>query len=306
MAVSDIRFRRLGYVALNVTDLDRSRAFYRDMVGLAIEGPDDDEHVFLRCSDRHHNIMLVRGSTPGLKRIAWQMENAAALEAARRHFQEAGLTPVPVSNREAETLAISEAFRISEPTTGTIFEFYVDMDSASSPYEPTHTNIARLGHVVINSPDRDATEAFMREHMNFRVSDRIEGLVSFMRCFPNPYHHSFGVGVSEKPGLNHVNFMVTDLDDVGRAHNRAKQNNIRIVYGPGKHPPSESVFLYFLDPDGLTLEYSYGMEEFPEVEAREPRLMPAGLESVDYWGGLPEPEFAKVGEIERAGTERRG
>ena len=34
MNVSDIRYRRLGYVALNVTDLDRSEAFYRDQVGL--------------------------------------------------------------------------------------------------------------------------------------------------------------------------------------------------------------------------------------------------------------------------------
>lgn len=305
MAVSDIRFRRLGYVALNVTDLDRSRAFYRDMVGLAVEGEDDGEHVFLRCSDRHHNIVLVRGKTPGLKRVGWQMESPAALDAARRHFEEIGLSPVPVSNREAETLAISEAFRISEPTTGTTFEFYVDMDTAPTPYAPTHTKIARLGHVVINSPDRAATEAFMREHMNFRVSDRIDGVVSFMRCFPNPFHHSFGVGVSEaRAGLNHVNFMVTDLDDVGRAHNRVKQNAIPIVYGPGKHPPSESVFLYFLDPDGLTLEYSYGMEEFPEVAAREPRLMPAGLDSFDYWGGLPEPTFAKVGEIERVDAEQ--
>lgn len=301
MAVSDIRFQRLGYVALNVTDLARSTSFYRDMVGLTAELSPDGNCTFLRCSDRHHDIMLVSGASPGLKRIGWQMESPAALDAARRHFEETGLSPVPVSNSEAAMLAISEAFRIVEPTTGSTFEFYVDMDLAAAPFTPTHTNIARLGHVVINSADRSATEAFLREHMNFRVSDRIEGLVSFMRCFPNPYHHSFGVGVAEKPNLNHVNFMVTDLDDVGRAHNRAKANKVPIVYGPGKHPPSESVFLYFLDPDGMTLEYSYGMEEFPELDAREPRMMPAGLESVDYWGGIPEPTFAKVGEIEQAG-----
>ena len=304
MAVSDIRFRRLGYVALNVTDLDRAHAFYRDIVGLTAEPSEDGSRIFLRC-DRHHDIMLVRGDNPGLKRVGWQMESSDALEAARAHFSEIGLSPVPVSNHEAEILAISGAFRIVEPTTGGTFEFYVDMDPAP-PYAPTHTKIARLGHIVINSPDRDATELFLREHMNFRVSDRIEGLVSFMRCFPNPYHHSFGVGVGQKASLNHVNFMVTELDDIGRAHNRVKINKVPIAYGPGKHPPSESVFLYFLDPDGLTLEYSYGMEEFPEVEARDARLMPAGLESVDYWQGIPEPTFAKVGDIEQAKADQVG
>jgi 2,3-dihydroxy-p-cumate/2,3-dihydroxybenzoate 3,4-dioxygenase len=306
MAVSDIRFQRLGYIALNVTDLNRAHAFYRDIVGLTAEKSADGDRVFLRCSDRHHDIMLVPGKTPGLKRVGWQMQSREALDAARRHFAEIGLDPVPVSNHEVELLAISEAFRIIEPTTGGTFEFYADMDVAASPYKPTHTKIARLGHIVINSPDRDATERFLREHMNFRVSDRIEGIVSFMRCFPNPYHHSFGVGGGLKASLNHVNFMVTDLDDVGRAHNRVKLNRVPIVYGPGKHPPSESVFLYFLDPDGLTLEYSYGMEEFPEVEAREARLMPAGLESFDYWEGVPEPTFAKIGEIEQAAEERLG
>jgi 2,3-dihydroxy-p-cumate/2,3-dihydroxybenzoate 3,4-dioxygenase len=172
------------------------------------------------------------------------------------------------------------------------------MAPAPTPYEPTHTRIARLGHVVLTSPDRPATEKFMMEHMNFRVSDRIQNVVTFMRCFPNPYHHSFGVGAGPKPGLNHINFMVTELADVGKGNNRMKQADVPIVYGIGKHPPSESIFLYFLDPDGMTIEYSFGMEEFPEVAPREPREMPPSLESIDYWGGIPDPRFAKVGVLE--------
>jgi 2,3-dihydroxy-p-cumate/2,3-dihydroxybenzoate 3,4-dioxygenase len=61
------------------------------------------------------------------------------------------------------------------------------------------------------------------------------------------------------------------------------------------------VFLYFLDPDGMTLEFSYGMEEFPEVEAREPRVLPGALESFDFWGGNPpDPRFASMGRISNA------
>jgi 2,3-dihydroxy-p-cumate/2,3-dihydroxybenzoate 3,4-dioxygenase len=58
------------------------------------------------------------------------------------------------------------------------------------------------------------------------------------------------------------------------------------------------MFFYFLDPDGITLEYSFGMEEFPEVGARAPRLMPNKMESIDYWGAVPDPRFAKIGAIE--------
>ena len=59
------------------------------------------------------------------------------------------------------------------------------------------------------------------------------------------------------------------------------------------------MFLYFLDPDGLTVEYSYGMEEFPEAGDRAPRQFPLAPESVDVWGGRAERAFGQVGTIER-------
>ena len=127
---------------------------------------------------------------------------------------------------------------------------------------PSVAKIARLGHVVLFVKDHKASEKFFLEQLNFRASDRVDGIVTFMRCFPNPLHHSFGLGKAGENRLNHVNFMVTDIDDIGRAMWRMKKNDVPIVFGPGRHPPSESVFLYFLDPDGLTLEYSFGMEEF--------------------------------------------
>lgn len=298
MSLDEIRYRRLGYVALNVTDLAASRDFYEAKVGLKIDENAHDGQLFLRCGDSHHDIALYEGGEPGVKRIAWQMESLDALEAVKARFAEIGLPVVMVSDEEQADLAITHAFRSTEPTTGATFEFYVDMAAAPAPYEPTHTKIARIGHVVLTSADRPATERFLLEHMNFRVSDRIQNVVSFMRCFPNPYHHSLGVGAGPQAGLNHVNFMVTELADVGKGNNRMKQADVPIVYGIGKHPPSESIFLYFLDPDGLTIEYSFGMEEFPEVAPREPREMPAGLESIDYWGGVPDLRFAKVGALE--------
>jgi len=299
MSVDGIRFRRLGYIALNVTDLAQSRRFYEELVGLKVDMDAAGGILFLRCSGAHHDIALYEAAVPGVKRIGWQMESAEALAAVRSHFEEIGIKCHPVSSGEAAVLGIKEAFRATEPTTGATFEFYVDMAPAPTPYVPTHTKIARLGHLVLSSPDRPATEAFLIDHMNFRVSDRIDGMVTFMRCFPNPYHHSFGVGQAAKAGLNHVNFMVTEMADIGKANNRMKHAGVPIVYGIGKHPPSESVFLYFLDPDGMTVEYSYGMEEFPEVDPRTPREMPAKLESIDYWGGVPDPRSGKVGELER-------
>jgi 2,3-dihydroxy-p-cumate/2,3-dihydroxybenzoate 3,4-dioxygenase len=299
MAIDEIRFQRLGYLALNVSDLQKSREFYEQKVGLTVDREAAGGHLFLRCSNRHHDLVLYEDGVPGVKRIGWQMESAAALAAVRAHFAELGIGVQAVAREECADLAISEACRATEPTTGATFEFYVDMGAAPAAYQPTHTRITRLGHVVLMSADRLATEAFLVQHLNFRVSDRIDGTVTFMRAFPNPLHHTLGVGQGAAAGLNHINFMVTELADVGKGNNRMKQAGIPIVFGIGKHPPSESIFLYFLDPDGHTVEYSFGMEEFPEHDPRAPRNLPRSLESIDYWGGVPDTRYGKLGVLER-------
>jgi 2,3-dihydroxy-p-cumate/2,3-dihydroxybenzoate 3,4-dioxygenase len=180
------------------------------------------------------------------------------------------------------------------------FELYVHMARAEGPYRPTVAKIARLGHVVVGAVNAPEVRATLVEKLNFRVSDEFGEQVMFLRCFPNPYHHTFGIGLSkDRDRLHHVNFMVTDVDDVGRALNRIKDNDIEIVYGPGRHDISNSIFLYFLDPDGMTAEYSFGMEEFGEVDPRAPRQLPMLPEILDAWGGKPAPNFGIRGVVER-------
>ncbi len=301
--IDAIRYSRLGYIGLNVSDIAASVQFYENLVGLQMDRPPTSDIALLRCSDRHHDIALYKSDTPGVKRVGWQMESEQALDAVKAHFVSLDIVCQQVTDIELRQLGITRAFRATEPTTGVTFEFYYEMEKAPEPYQATHTKVARLGHLVLSSADRAATEEFLMEHMNFRVSDRIKGMVTFMRCFPNPYHHTLGVGAAGKPGLNHINFMVTEMGDIGKANNRMKKADVPIVYGIGKHPPSESVFLYFLDPDGMTVEYSFGMEEFSEVDPRVPRELPASLESVDYWEGVPDPRMGKTGVFEPLGKD---
>jgi len=47
------------------------------------------------------------------------------------------------------------------------------------------------------------------------------------------------------------------------------------------------------------VEYSYGMETFPEDAAREARLLEPVPATLDTWGSVAAPAFGKVGQIER-------
>jgi 2,3-dihydroxy-p-cumate/2,3-dihydroxybenzoate 3,4-dioxygenase len=299
------RYERLGYVALNVSDLGRARAFYEGQLGLQPSGEGEDGALYFRCGADHHAIALYRGE-PGLKRIGLALGDDAEVERAARGFAAEGLEVVEVDAAECAALHLSRAVRLVEPFTGATYEFYGTMREFSDPFVPRLAKIQRLGHVVLRVPDLDGAVAFHTRVLGFRVSDRIDGQACFMRCHPSPYHHGVALIKGTAAQLHHVNFMVTEIDDIGRAIARFGKSGVPIVYGPGRHPPSGSVFLYFLEPDGLTLEYSFGMEEFPEADARRPRLFEPVRESYDFWSSFRDTErYAAKGAIERLPRSNR-
>jgi 2,3-dihydroxy-p-cumate/2,3-dihydroxybenzoate 3,4-dioxygenase len=99
-----------------------------------------------------------------------------------------------------------------------------------------------------------------------------------------------------RSGIQHVNHQVASIDDVMRAWYQLRERGVKIVFGPGRHPTSGAVFLYFEGPDGMVFEYSTGVRTIaPEDEAAyRPRQFPAIPSSFCMWGSLPDiPEFRK-------------
>ncbi|MBS0368882.1 MAG: VOC family protein [Proteobacteria bacterium] len=291
------RYEKLGYCALNVSSLERSVPFYRDLMGLDLVEQKDDV-AYLRCSSDHHNLVLYQSDTPGLKRVANKMATAEDLKAAYEFYLAEGLHPEWLSMDECTELRQGPTFRVREPQSGVMFECYDRMTHLALPYVPTVTKIARLGHVVVGSPNYEKAVHNLNTQFNFAISDFVEHKFSWMRCFPNPLHHTFAIGNSDRQHLHHVNFMVTDIDDIGKAINRLQKAGVKIVFGPGRHLPSTSIFLYFLDPDGMTMEFSFGMEELHEDSARLPRMLEMHPNTMDIWGSSPDIRFGKTGMIE--------
>jgi 2,3-dihydroxy-p-cumate/2,3-dihydroxybenzoate 3,4-dioxygenase len=296
MRLEMIRYSKLGYVGINVTDIERARRFYEHIVGLQFVEAALDGSLRFRCSADYYNVVLHQSAQPGFRYIGLMLQDDNQYEELRRRLEARDIAYEIMSGKECGERRLQSGWRISEPHLKAAFEFYRPLsEDAGARFAPSVVKIQRIGHVVLATPQYKEALAFLRNVLNLAESDDIDGVIAFFRLFPNPYHHGIGVGAAPRNILHHVNFMVSEIDDIGMALNRFKRSDVPVVFGPGRHIASNSVFLYYLDPDGLTLEYSFGMEEFPEVNPRPPRTLPPRPESIDSWGGVRDPRMSTVG-----------
>ncbi|GLR65684.1 hypothetical protein GCM10010909_03620 [Acidocella aquatica] len=303
MAVN-FRYRRLGYVALNVIDVEKSTKFATDVFGLDCVGEGPNGARFFRSGTSHHDIILTPAASPAFVRSSWELETEEDLDRAFRHYQGLGLNPVWLGAGESADLKLERAFRMIEPVLGTTWEYYARMTYLTSPRQNRLTKFQGGKHYGLVVPDCKKMNDYMVENMGFLVSDYMEGwFASLLRAFPNPNHHSFAPlqFPSPKPVFHHVAFMVDEIDDIGKLLNRAKQFDVKIQFGIGRHPTSGSIHLYLYDPDYFVWEYTLGMEQFPEAGAREPRRMSSLPENLDLWQAVPDREhFSKMPPIIQA------
>jgi 2,3-dihydroxy-p-cumate/2,3-dihydroxybenzoate 3,4-dioxygenase len=296
-----IRYRKLGYVELNVSNLANSREFYEHHVGLQWVGTRKDGAEMFRCDKERYSVVLHEHAPAGFRCAGWMLEDDPQFDALHRRLSDHNVRYEIVSDAECGERHLRRATRMVEPNTQATLEFYLPADTpAEFKFEASHTRIQRLGHVVFSTPRRAQAHAFFRDVLDFLDSDSIGEMATFMRPAGSPYHHGIGIGAAERAHFHHLNFMVESIDDIGLGMNRCSKKEVPIVYGPGRHPASQSVFLYFLDPDAITLEYSFGMEEFLDIGARVARVLPPKPESVDMWGSLPDPRMGATGEMDAA------
>lgn len=298
------RYKKIGYLALNVTDIERTHDFVMKVYGLDEAGIGEAGERYYRTGLDHHSVILYPGKTPGLKRVGWQLDGAAEVDTAFAHFAGLQWQPhwVPDEERARLGLMQSKAFRVREPFTGALFEYYDRIEQTVVPFSNRLVKIERLGHLAVSVPDVLGGAAHYEKNLGFIVSDYVGKYAALMRLYGSPLHHSMGLAFAPQRRFQHINCMVKDIDDIGRAIWRLKKHDIKVVFGPGRHPTSDSIFIYFHDPDGLTWEYSFGMELFPpdNVDARPARIMSTAPQDIDLWGAGMEPEFGKHGEIEGA------
>jgi catechol 2,3-dioxygenase-like lactoylglutathione lyase family enzyme len=110
---------RVAYVDLVVTDLDRARSFWVDLLGFHVTAA-EPEAVYLRGYEElvHHSVVLRKGPAPACARIGFRVRTPDDVDRAERWFaaRSCAVERVPAG----ATLGLGPAVRAVDPLGFTV------------------------------------------------------------------------------------------------------------------------------------------------------------------------------------------
>ena len=159
--------------------------------------------------------------------------------------------------------------------------------------ERAPSRVLRLGHMVLGTPQWEATARFYIDTLGLIPSD-VQALpdgrpaVAFMRCDRGDEptdHHTFVVARLPVVDFEHAAFEVPDLDEVGMGGAILQESGFRRAWGIGRHILGSQIFDYWFGPDGRKFEHFADGDLFDAARPTGYHAMSAACPS----GGRPCP-----------------
>jgi catechol 2,3-dioxygenase len=279
---------RASHVVLTVKDLEASRLFYTEVLGLIVTAQTADA-LYLRGIEEacHHSLVLRRSSeTPACLRIGMRVLRDHDLDRLRTHFEGQGCAAqwadVPHQGRTLHATDVA----------GVPLELCATMPVVPRALTQFHRHrggcAARVDHYQILVPDvRKATEFYMAA--GFRLSEYIapangELLGVFLQRKGNPHDIVFFKDAG--PRLHHVAFTSPETYNILHACDVAGTLGFGagVERGPGRHGPGHAMFVYFRDPDGHRVELFNTHYQAMDLEVEPVRWDPTDAKRMTPWG----------------------
>ncbi|CAN5740991.1 3,4-dihydroxyphenylacetate 2,3-dioxygenase [soil metagenome] len=256
---------RAAHAEYVVTDLDRSAAFYADLLGFVVTERTADA-VYLRGYEEqvHHSLVLRAGPQPLVGHLAFRVATPGCLDRLAEELDAQGCRLRWVEDEEAGQ---GRALRVQDPL-GYPIEFFFSMQRAERMLQRFDlykgARVMRLDHFNLHVPDvKSAYDHYKR--LGFRcseytVTDPPEENLWAAWMYRKPGVHDVALMNGDGPRLHHLGFWVQDTHsvlqtcDILAAAGRADA----IELGPGRHGLSNAFFLYLRDPDGHRIELYTG------------------------------------------------
>lgn len=121
----------------------------------------------------------------------------------------------------------------------------------------------RICHVALNIPaeGREKATGFYLDRLNFRATDVVEPMGTFMQCEGDDDQHNLLLcHRPDRAGINHTSYEVRNFDEVIVGGNQMIEAGWQEARRLGRHTVGSNVFRFFHAPCGGRVEYAADMD----------------------------------------------
>jgi catechol-2,3-dioxygenase len=263
----------LHHLEIQSSNPERLSNFYSNIMDMKIDKLSSDKFL---CDGPSRKIIITLGKDKTLSHAGMVCRNENNLNGFKDFLNQKELKLKDFNSE----LYKPGSFSVEDPDKNVIC-FGVLKDKSTASLNGIH---APLQHLTFASEDVESFQNFYENKLGFQVTDRvIKNNGELATCFTtsNHEHHTIACFKSSKKGMDHHSYEAGDWNHIKGWCDHFASNNIKLVWGPGRHGPGNNLFVFIEDIDGNWIEISAELET---VHGRPVKNWPQEERTLNLWG----------------------
>ena len=263
----------LHHLEIQSSNPERLSNFYSNIMDMKIDKVSSDKFL---CDGPSRKIIITLGKDKTLSHAGMVCRNENNLNGFKDFLNQKELK---LKDYNSE-LYKPGSFSVEDPDKNVIC-FGVLKDKSTASLNGIH---APLQHLTFASEDVESFQNFYENKLGFQVTDRvIKNNGELATCFTtsNHEHHTIACFKSSKKGMDHHSYEAGDWNHIKGWCDHFASNNIKLMWGPGRHGPGNNLFVFIEDIDGNWIEISAELET---VHGRPVKNWPQEERTLNLWG----------------------
>ena len=263
----------LHHLEIQSSNPERLSNFYSNIMDMKIDKLSSDKFL---CDGPSRKIIITLGKDKTLSHAGMVCRNENNLNGFKDFLNQKELK---LKDYNSE-LYKPGSFSVEDPDKNVLC-FGVLKDKSTASLNGIH---APLQHLTFTSEDVESFQNFYENKLGFQVTDRVvKNNGELTTCFTtsNHEHHTIACFKSSKKGMDHHSYEAGDWNHIKGWCDHFASNNIKLMWGPGRHGPGNNLFVFIEDIDGNWIEISAELET---VHGRPVKNWPQEERTLNLWG----------------------